>query len=251
VAAYINEDVLDPELLVSPPSRVPTETEITEILAPWRPQKLRRIAAAYLAENSGRYKCCLLRTHYGGGTGHDATLRDWLNLGGYNTTEPNINPEDKWHAVLNDPALFGFGDDWRRAYTVLPELAARVPDRRFTDKHVEKVRELATSYTKRLGDVDDKGWEDYIIRVAVSGSGWLLVLDEDAFETWELGLILRDAKGNLVKEGTIKSKDLGYFPSATAELGWLSQMPRWKEAAVGKKYRTGGSIMRQLLPRVK
>ncbi|EAQ88287.1 hypothetical protein CHGG_04906 [Chaetomium globosum CBS 148.51] len=249
LAAYIDEDVLDPELLASPPSRIPTEAEIAEILAPWRPQKLRCIAASYVVPNSGFHQWLILRTYYGGGAADDAKLRDWLDLDECEGSQ--IQPEDEWHSVLDDPALFDVGDDWQRVYTLLPELAARVPDRRFTDWHVETVRNFAAMHKKPGEGVDDEEYEDLIMRYAVMGSAWLLVLDEDAFEAGEFGLIMRDAKGNPVKETTIKPDHLQYFYVAYAIKGSIYESEYWQEIAVGERYWTGGKIMGELLARVK
>jgi hypothetical protein len=126
VEAYIGEDVLDPEQLASPPSRAPTASEIAEILAPWRPQKLRRIAAAHLGQvgvagftRQAKWDIhfYILRTHYGGGAADDARLRSWLDQG---SEGPEIEPEDEWFTVLNDAKLFDFGDYWQEVYDVFP-----------------------------------------------------------------------------------------------------------------------------------
>lgn len=239
----------DADLLASPPSRIPTEAEIAEILAPWRPQKLRRIAAAYVVPNSGLHEWCFLRTYYGGGAANDAKLRGWLDLD--ECEWAGVNPENEWHAVLDDPALFDVGDDWQRVYAMLPELAARVSDRRFSDEDVETVREWAMMHKEPGEEIDDEEYEDCIMQVAMLGSAWLLVLDEEAFETGELGLILRDAKGNSVKETTIKPEDLNYYYIASAIKGMVSETGYWQNAVMGKKYRSRGRIMRELLLRVK
>ena len=140
VAAYLDEDVLDPELLA--PTRVPTAAEIASILGPWRSQKLRRIAAALLGSRADR--CYLLRTYYGGSEADDIKLRTWLDL------QPAVGdkyqivpPWHEWFCVLDDPELFHFGDDWQEVYDVLPELAAPEADRRFTDANAESAREEA------------------------------------------------------------------------------------------------------------
>ena len=93
VAAYIDEDVLDPVLLVSPMSRIPTDAEVAEILSPWRPEKLRRIAAAHLASHTESYY--ILRTHYGGGAADDARLRGWID----DLEGPNFDPPENGGSV--------------------------------------------------------------------------------------------------------------------------------------------------------
>ncbi|GAB1317702.1 hypothetical protein MFIFM68171_07912 [Madurella fahalii] len=245
VAAYIDEDVLDMDLLSLPPSRLPTATEIAEILAPWRPQKLRRIAAAHL--NGSPHYYYFLRTHYAGGAADDAKPRSWLDL------EPlegaDISPENEWFSVLDDAELFDFGDAWQEVYGVLPELAAPQPDRRFTDHGIWYARKTARDMVAPE-EPEDKYYQDAIMEYATIGTMWLLVLDEEAFEPEELGLILRDKKGNPVKETTIRPEELGAF-YITWSRGATSESGYWEYAAVGKKYRTRGKIMRKLLPMVK
>lgn len=245
MAAYIEEDVLDPELLSSPTTRVPTDAEIADILEPWRPQKLRRIAAAHLAGSPDHY--CFLRTHYPGGAADDAKLRTWLDLGLFEGA--NIESGNEWFSVLDDAELFAFGDDWQQVYTVLPELAAPEPDRRFTDKDAEYARDMARDLAQPE-EPDDELYQDEIMLHASIGTLWLLVLEEEAFETEELWLIVRDKKGNPVKETTIRPNELGAFYISN-QRGAMSESGYWQEGAVGKKYRLRGKIMRKLLPMVK
>ncbi|KAL2133699.1 hypothetical protein VTI74DRAFT_1875 [Chaetomium olivicolor] len=233
VAAYIEKDVLDPELLASPPTRIPTAAEIAEILSPWRPQKLRRMAAALLAGS---------REHY-------YFLRTWLEL---DMEGPDIFPENEWFCVLDDAELFNFGDAWQDVYDVLPELAAPDADRRFTNEHVEWARSTATDLIESEPHVHgEEHYEDAIMQIATIGEPpWLIVLDEEAFETEELGLILRDKKGNPVKETVITPNELGAFYMADAR-GASYSGGYWRHAAVGRQYQTRGEIMRKLLPLVK
>ena len=100
---------------------------------------------------------------------------------------------------------------------------------------------------------EEEHWEDTITQFAETVMPpWLLVLDEEAFETEKLGLILRDEKGNSVKETTITPNDelYGFYISVSIR-GMLSELGYWQDAAVGKKYRKRGEIMRKLLPLVK
>jgi hypothetical protein len=242
VAAYIDEDVLDAELLASPPSRVPTAAEIANILEPWRPQKLRRIAAAHIKGTPHEFY--FLRTHYAGGAADDAKLRGWLDQD--EGVGPGIEPEDEWFSVLDDPELFDFGDDWLDVYEVLPELAAPRPDRRFTDEDVSEARDWARD--SQGGEPVDEDYEDAIMQIATIGPT-LIVLDEEAFRAGELGMIFRDKKGNPVKDSWIFPDELG---------AWIMKVFRgamyegyWEHAVVAQKYRTRGRIMRKLLPLVK
>ncbi|KXX72850.1 hypothetical protein MMYC01_210576 [Madurella mycetomatis] len=251
VEAYIDEGVLDLELLSSPPSRVPTDAEVADILAPWRPQKLRRIAAAHLGllpfEGQGPH-FYLLRTYYGGGADDDAKLRSWLDE---NLNNFDIEPEYGWFSVLDDAELFGVGDCWQEVYDLFPELAAPEPDRRFTEEHVAWALKRAKRLIKNDPDEsEDEHYADAIRQVAaLGGPPWLIVIDEEAFRTEELGLIFRDLKGNPVKEAEIEPYMLNEF-YGRYERGMMYE-GHWEHANVPKKYRVPGEIMRRLLPLVK
>jgi hypothetical protein len=253
VAAYIDEDVLDPALLASPPTREPTTTEIADILEPWRPQKLRRIASALLAKRADRFY--VLRTHYGGGEADDIKVRTWLDIEPFLGDEYQIVPPwHEWFCVLDDSELFDSGDDWQDVYDVLPELAAPEADRRFTDADVEYARNEAKD---RIADgeewdcmTDDERYQEAIMGEAVvSSPPWLLVLDKDALDADEFGLILRDKKGNPVKESEISPDALDEF-LARYNRGMFYE-GYWEHGRPGYKYRSRGKIMRRLLPLVK
>ena len=247
VAAYIDEDVLDPALLAS--TRVPTAAEIADILEPWRPQKLRRIAAALLGSCADRYY--LLRTYYGGGEADDIKVRTWLDLQPALGDDYQIVPPwHEWFCVLDDPELFDFGDDWQEVYDVLPELAAPEADRRFTDADVESAREEVKDRIADGGEwnymTDDERYQETIMKEAVvSSPPWLLVLDKDALDADEFGLILRDKKGNTVKESEIDPGALDEFMTRYGR--GMFYEGYWEHGRPGNKYRIRGKIMRRLL----
>ncbi len=254
MAAYIEEDVLDPELLASPPTRVPTAAEIADILEPWRPQKLRRIAAAHLLNHWSPW--FVLRTHYGGGEADDTKLRTWLDAEGDFADDPAIvSPGHEWFCVLDDPELFDFGDYWQEVYDVFPELAAPRADRRFTDDDVKEAREEGKYWITHGSEwdcmTDDERYQEAIMQRAVDkyGAALLLVLDKDALDAGECGLILRDKKGHPVKESEIDPGGLQEF-IARSERGMFFE-GHWEHGRPGYKYRLHGKIMRKLLPLVK
>ena len=252
MSAFVNEDVLDPELLQSPPSRESTSTEIAEILEPWRPQRLRHIAAAFI-EGHHKHDYYILRTYYGGGAVDDAKLRGWLDTLFEEREEVAIWPENEWLYVLDDPTLFDFADDYTEVYTILPELAGQEADRRFTDEDVEEAREAAEAKKEHAPHIpEEEHWEDAITyAAAVKRKPWMFILDEDAFKDEELGLSLRDKKGIPVKEWTIRpdfdSLDGLHMDDFRGKL-WQQG---WWEIPTARKYRTRGRIMRGLMERVR
>ncbi|KAK4097135.1 hypothetical protein N658DRAFT_500813 [Parathielavia hyrcaniae] len=172
--------------------------EVAEILAPWRPQKLRRIAAVHLGLAGFRARprphFYILRTHYGGGAADGARLRSWLDQGA--DVGPDIALDEKWFSVLGDIELFGFRDCWQAVYGVLPELAAPKPDRRFTDQDVEWAQEFAADLVETKPDEsEEEHYADATRQVAAAdGPPWLIVVDEEAFSAEDLGLIFRDKR---------------------------------------------------------
>lgn len=220
------------------------------MLEPWRAQRLRRIAGRHVAADKANTlaggELVILRTWYGGGAADDARFRGWLEQ--VDPFEEAFgHPADRWWRVLDDNALFDLGDDdnWRSIYDVLPELAAPGTRRAFDDGFVEAVRELVFAPEDgKEPEVDD--YEDAVM-VTASNGAFLLVADQQAFEEERLGLVFRDSKGNVIREGTIKPEEVQYLREYNTR-GAVAESEYWLDAAVGKKYRTLGKIMCALLP---
>lgn len=199
----------------SVPELIPTATFASEdmqelihtVLIPWRPQKLRCIAEEYITQSgylSG--ELVILRTYYNGGTEDDDKLRGWLEEADPFDESPG-GPDNRWWRVPDDAPLFYMGSgSWQGVYSVLPELA--VPRLRRTvgdgeDVDAVKARALAVAATRdeRKPDVDD--YEEAVMKTMATGVWYLLVVDQQAFEDEELGLLFRDEKRNGVREGTM------------------------------------------------
>ncbi|KAK3900483.1 hypothetical protein C8A05DRAFT_45688 [Staphylotrichum tortipilum] len=242
VSSFIHEDVLDPELFRSPPSRIPTAAEVADILEPWRPERLRRIAAAFL-EHRHKHDYYILRTYCGGGAADDAKLRGWLDTLFEERDDVGIWPENEWLYVLDDPTLFDFADDYTGVYSILPELAGNEMDRRFMDEDVEKARKAGRVQIRDEPHIpEEEHWEDAITWVAAVRM---------PFEEQELGLSLRDTKGVPVKECTIyldvESLEGLKIDCARGKL-WETG---WYEIPAAGEYKTRGKIIRRLMARVK
>ncbi len=133
-------------------------------------------------------------------------------------------------------------------YKVLPELAAPTTSRAFMDDAVNRARKIMGYYRRDPPEGDDL--LDLIQQEAAGARDWLLVMDEEAFETGELGLMLRDLKGNVVKGSLIKPGELQDFFVWADVKGTLANTAEWGEGAPGELYKKRGAIMRELLPRV-
>lgn len=75
----------------------------------------------------------------------------------------------------------------------------------------------------------------------------VVVVDREAFETNDLWLLFRDARGNIVKDSPIRPDELAslvYYSMG----GSIRESYYWESARTGKQYKTRGKIMRQLLP---
>ena len=247
--AFIAEDEI--AINVASPSEGFTSVEAQElvrsVLTPWRGQRLRRIAQMYVAQNEQRFgELFVLRTYYGGGATDDEKLREWLEQADPDN-ESLGGPDGRYWRVLDDAALFDMGSEkWQRIYDTLPEMAAPGASRTFGDDDVDAVRELvAAPGDEREPEEDD--YEEAVMATAAISAGFLLIVDQQAFEDGEFGLVFRDAKGNIIKEGSIKPEEVEYLLAYNSR-GALSESEYWVDAAVGDKYKTRGEVMSSLLP---
>ena len=97
--------------------RVPTGAEVRTILRPWRPMRWRD--AAFQIWTHRFDEAIWLRTHYGDGS--DAKFAEWRDID--ENFDPDYDEEVILWTMLDDAAVFNFGDEWWRVFDVLPELA--------------------------------------------------------------------------------------------------------------------------------
>lgn len=153
--------------------------------------------------------------------------------------------------VLDGAVLFGhLGDDWAGVYEVLPELAAPRPERVFTEESVERARENVDE-SHDPDEIYDEDYEDEIQHEATCYVPWLIVIDEEAFETGDLGFLYRDKKGNAVREEPARFDQLDDPQMRVYTKGMWRETYPWAQSVPSKKYRSKGTMMRALLPRVK
>ena len=109
--------------------------------------------------------------------------------------------------MLNDPALFDMGlEPWQSVYDVLPELAGPSSCGSFTEEDLDYIKELAHQLeTKR--ELDEEEYEETVMRAALR-IGSFLIADQQACDDDKFGLVFRDSKGNVVKEGQIKPAEV-------------------------------------------
>lgn len=186
----------------------------------------------------------------------DAKLRAWLDLG-EDGGGVEIPPEEEWWVVLDDSRLFdlggdggGEGDGWQRVYEVFPELAVS----RWREVLGGGEGDLFYMWTKLEWLVPPPGvpqaedWAEATRKVASNSGNKLLVVDREAFETGRLGLVFRDAKGNVVRHGRVRADELNVVVIYDNVKGALCETPFWLDSEVGEKYRVGGDVVREIVP---
>lgn len=188
----------------------------------------------------------VLRTYYDGAD-DDKKLHGWLEeIDPYDWDLLLGNPDDRWWRVLDDAELFDIHPEgWESVYNVLPELATTYLDRSFNHGDMEDMKDYATHWEDNLGPVEDD-YEDAVAQVAAVGY-LLLVADQQAFEEEEFGHIFRDRKGNVVRQSSIKAADIDGLEIRSIRKS-VTESGYWAGAAVRKKYKNRGKIMRAVLP---
>jgi hypothetical protein len=130
------------------PNRIPTAEEITTILKPWHSDDLRRRAwEIWCGRDKG--PPVVLRTYYGNGDEGGAQLTEYIEA------SATLDMEADW-AVLNNAERFDFGSDWRRVFSVLPEIAgcresfSRLPVQVIVDGELPDVKSRLRMQRRRI-----------------------------------------------------------------------------------------------------
>ncbi|CAF3529190.1 unnamed protein product [Fusarium graminearum] len=253
VKAFVQENDISAFALISAEAIITDRQELIQtVLVPWRSQKLRRIAKKYDPHNTLFDTLTVLRTHYGGDS--DEKFTRWIGgaCDAFDDMDPDgdlFGPSDeRWWRVLDDASVFDMASrEWQNVYTILPELAASALRRDFNDNDVQEAKELVSSICdSRAPEEDD--YEDAICEIAKVGF-WLIVADKEAFGDEELLLVFMDKMGNVVRQSAISPEDLPHLPHYILR-GSITESGFWRDAEVGKKYKSRGQIMRAVLPLV-
>jgi len=248
VKAFLQEDDISPFASLTDG---PTSTEfIQTVLAPWRPEKLGQIATKYDPRNPLFGMIVVLRTYYGDDS--DERFSRWMKdtIEAFEEMDPYGNllgePEDMWWRILDDASLFDMGsENWQSVYKVFPELATPELRRDFNEHDIGEVKALVSAICESQNPEEDD-YEDAICAIAKIGF-WLIVVDEEAFKHEELLLVFMDKKGNVVRQAIITLEGLPDLPHYNMR-GSITESGFWRDAEVGKKYKTKGEIMRAVLP---
>lgn len=187
----------------------------------------------------------ILRTHYQ--PEDDEKFRNWV-------TEPFISRRIPWWAFLDDKNLFDFGADWRRVYDIMPEITGpmggqsrRSPDHREMEYFRNELkRNLRTEGIRETKVTKDslRIIEDIALRLQrVVTATYILIADQEAFDTGCLWLLYLDCYRNIVREARIDAEEVGI---SEVILPWEQSMELWEHSNVGEKYRIEGELGRDL-----
>lgn len=89
---------------------------------------------------------------------------------------------------------------------MLPQLAAPSSCGSFTEENLYYIKELAHQLEIKREPYEEE-YEEAVMRSA-SRIGSLLIVHQQAFDDDKFGLVFRDLKGNVVKEGQIKPAEV-------------------------------------------
>ncbi|KAL4810604.1 hypothetical protein BDV18DRAFT_127708 [Aspergillus unguis] len=226
------------------PSRIPTPDEIANILQPWRSDELRR--KAWRIWGSHNIQPVLLRTHYD--PKDDKAVEEWYDLEDYEM--------GSWWSILDNKDFFNFGADWKRIFTILPEVAGYVGGyERWPD--MESIKEIQTPFKQTLDDA--KRWKKETWRQDLNASliqenpaacfllqfisiGYILIADEEAFRTNHSLLVYFDGNQNVVAQGRVPIDD---EEIKQVLLDWDQREPPYsvfERGTLGEKYLVDGEM---------
>lgn len=246
VRAFIQSD----PPATSPTPITPSPEQISTILEPWRPQKLRQIAHKH-ANSGSRCEFYFLRTHYGDRVESDPQMAKWLKRF-EDCMSADLMPEDWWYTVLDDAELFevGEGEKWEeKVYDAFPELAAPRAAEMMTDTDVYYIGDKLEWLTPD-GVVEEEDLAEAVRSIMRHGGTWLVLIDQEAFDTGQLGLVFRDVKGNVIRHGPVDADDLNDLKIYELR-GDLDEQWYWSNAEIGEKYRLGGEVLQGMVDAIK
>ncbi|KAJ5089174.1 hypothetical protein N7532_007858 [Penicillium argentinense] len=243
--------------------RLPTTEEIDIILRPYRCEELRWYAMDPYPDDICPY---LLRTYYS--TSEDQRAKDDAQMEEWIDTEI-FGEEAEW-AVLDSEDLFNFGpgpDSWRRIYDILPELAGPLliqPSRSSDgERIVKRVPEPSDDILKNMypyfkrdlaiaKENDPGAWlheRDSVIESTgtalqkVATSTYMIIADEEAFQTGKLLVLYLDGFRRVIREARIDGErdDIGSIVGS-----WMETSDLLEYSTLSERYRVNGDLGREL-----
>lgn len=224
-------------------SRVPTAEEIRDILAPWRPRKIRKMAQRYLERDSNYI---ILRTHYGPGS--DSQMA--AILAAEEEGDESVDRDDDWWRVLDDAELFAFGKNCEKILSIIPELVGHQGQRvrrGLDEAELDSIRRQFSEFDQE-DTLDQVGpIVDQIQKRAAAGNGPLFVADEQGLKDEDLHLqvFYLDGYGNVVRHSFVEPDSLGDM-KVRESLG--RNVDCWSDGSIGRLYRREGEMAARYYP---
>jgi hypothetical protein len=225
--------------------KLPPQADWEAILAPLRTDFQRQLASPYSFQTlSGHcWGIIWLRTCYGDGTdeAHQGLLK-MLNQDLALEVEENI---------LDDVALYDYGDDWRRIFEVVPErlfeetlegvdMRDAPHEARFLEAHEARFLEA-----QRKLELDEAAGMD-AWRQATAKShdlavcNYLFVADKEALESGEVLVVFFDDRGRTVRQSRVQPEYCEEIAGAWFDC-FIDEMEVFTEADIGPDYLPEGS----------
>ncbi|CAG7990209.1 unnamed protein product [Penicillium salamii] len=176
--------------------RLPTLEEIDTILQPWRSDEDLRRKAYYMSKDK---VLVFLWAHYN--PDDDGKMHKWVH--GNDMFENN-----PYWVCLDNPYLFNFGSGWQRVYKIMPEVASPVA---FTQRPADSSRlgfkrSLHTTKQKNLHRRIETTEKLAIRFHNIATATYIVIADQEAFQTGQLRLLCLDDQRNIVRQVRIDRK---------------------------------------------
>lgn len=214
----------------------PPQQEWQNILSPLRTPSQRTLARPTSnTEGLDPFGIVWLRTHYEDSDDAHAELLQDLNI------EMGLAQERN---VLDDEALYAYGDDWSRIFEVIPERLFFVTpevDESLLDvarEYDEKIRALRSAFPRQSFEGDEFRGETEELHFWTTVN-YIFIADKTALETGEVLVAFFDDCGRVVRSTRAQPSFAEELAGAWAE-GEFNELDEFREANIGVDYRPGG-----------
>ena len=163
---------------------------------------------------------------------------------------------ESWWSILDNKDIFNFGADWKRVFTIFPEAAGRLGKySRWPD--MEGIKEFQDPFKKTLDGAKrmmKQTWRQDLNASLIQANpaawnllqfisiGYILIADEEAFQTNHFLLVYFDGNQNVIAQGRVPITDEGV---KQVLLDWDQYQPPYsifEEGTIGEKYLVNGEM---------
>ncbi|KAE8377568.1 hypothetical protein BDV26DRAFT_208091 [Aspergillus bertholletiae] len=160
-----------------------------------------------------------------------------------------------WWACLNNNQLYNFGSDWQRVYEILPEIAGPLTEGALSLETLPERRSDFKAWLRKAKQSEPERWREDPHRFIEREASWLrrgvttrymLLADQEAFETGRLRLIYVDNQGNIVQETRVDADEQTITDVIMAWFELTEPLELEQEGITGDRYRITGDLGREL-----